>query len=266
MTFQLVRVLLRGFRVFRLVAVSTVLFAMLCQPAAAQTPAFPYRDHAVQLLQKLLATGYPLDNEHDDGEWLQAAVNYAIHAGDREIESLAIRAAVPLRARVSRPVSSTEGPAFIEVLSYKVLTLPRPVSYVAWLEGSLDGSDFVDLGSQVSESPRTVDLRQFGPEGLRPGSALRSTSRRGSSSVIRSNRSARRSVSSRRSPTRCTRSLFRTSTRCPMVRPQPRGIRGERPRTPYFHPSPSYRGSVAWCLLAEKWPIRGCGHPVTARN
>ena len=70
----------------------------------------------------------------------QAAVNYAIHAGDREIESLAILVAVPLRARVNRPVSSTEGPAIIEVLSYKVLTLPRPVSYVAWLEASLDGA------------------------------------------------------------------------------------------------------------------------------
>lgn len=166
---MLVWELLRRLRVFRLVVVSTVLFAMICQPLAAQTPAFPYRDDVVRLLEQLVVTGYPLDNEHDDGEWLQAAVRYAVHLGDREIEHLAMRAAVPLRARVDRPVSSTEGPAIIEVLSYKVLTLPRPVSYVAWLEASLDGSDFVDLGSQVSESPRTIDLRQLGPEWLRPG-------------------------------------------------------------------------------------------------
>ena len=155
--------------VFRFLAVSAVLFATLCQSAAAQKSAFPYRDHVVHLLQKLLATGYPLDNDHDEGEWLQAAVNYAIKVGDREIESLAIRAAVPLRARVNQPVSTTDHPASIEVLSYEVLTLPRPVPYVAYFESSLDGGTFVDLGSQASGSPRTIELTRLGAGALRPG-------------------------------------------------------------------------------------------------
>jgi hypothetical protein len=167
----LVRVLLRPSSVARLVAIATLLSALVSQPApaAAQTSAFQHRSDVVRLLEQLLTTGYPLDNEHDEGEWLQAAVNYVIHQGDREIEDLAIRAAVPLRARVTRPVSSTDSPPHIEVLSYRVLKLPRPVPYVAHLEASLDGGPFIDFGSQPSESPRTIEVARLGAAALRHG-------------------------------------------------------------------------------------------------
>ena len=145
------------------------IFLLIAQTPSAQTSGFPYRDDAVRLLQQLLATGYPLDNEHDDGEWLQKTVNYAIDRRDREIEQLAIRAALPLRARVTQPVSATDRAAAIEVLSYRVLKLPRPVPYVAYFETSLDGAEFVDQGPHPSGSSRTIELAQLGKEALLPG-------------------------------------------------------------------------------------------------
>ena len=169
MTSPLVRGLLRPLFVLRLVAFSTLLVSLTSPPAFGQTSRVPYRDEIVRLLQQLVVTGYPLDNEHDDGEWLQSAVNYAIHFRDWEIEHLAIRAAVPLRARATRPVGSTEGPPAIEVISYQVLKLPRPVHYVAQIELSLDGGPFIDLGSQASGTSRGIELRRLGATALQPG-------------------------------------------------------------------------------------------------
>ena len=168
MASPLVRGLLRFVFVVRVVAIPVVLLTLLSQPASAQTPTVPYRDEILRLLQQLLATGYPLDNEHDEGEWLQAAVTYAIYVRDREIEDLAIRAAVPLRARINRPVSSIEGPACLQVLSYKVLKLPHQVSYVANLQASLDDGAFIELGRHVPES-ECIALARLGTGALRPG-------------------------------------------------------------------------------------------------
>ena len=167
--FPLVRGLLQRFPMLRVVTMAVVLVSLVSQPVSAQTRAVPYRDDILRLLQQLLTTGYPLDNEHDDGEWLQSAVNYAIHFRDWEIEHLAIRAAVPLRARATRPVGSTEGPPAIEVISYQVLKLPRPVHYVAQIESSLDGGPFIDLGSQASGTSRGIELRRLGATALQPG-------------------------------------------------------------------------------------------------
>jgi hypothetical protein len=158
--------------VFRPIATSILLSAVTCQPLAAQTAVVPYRDEIVQRLHQLLATGFPLDNEHDDGEWLQVAVNYAIRLGDRQIEHLAMRAAVPLRARVARPVSSTAAPTAIEVASYLVLRLPRAIPYVAWIESSLDAGPFIPLDTQASGTLRTVDLARLGTGALRPGTHI----------------------------------------------------------------------------------------------
>lgn len=155
----------------RRAATVLLLLSFFSAPAVAQTPTIPYRDDIVLMLQQLIATGYPVDNAHDRGEWLQGAVNYAIHVGDREIEALAVRAAVPLRARIDRPVSSTEAPACIQVLSYKVLTLPRPVAYVAYLQASLDDGPFVDLGKYGPEG-ECIALRYLGTAALRPGTHL----------------------------------------------------------------------------------------------
>lgn len=169
MMFPLVRGLLHRSSVVRLASVSVLFLTLISHPATAQTLDYPYRDDVIRMLRQLVTTGYPLDNGHDDGEWLQRAVDYAFYRRDREIEQLAMRAAVPLRARVMRPVSAIGGPAFLEVISYTVLKLPRPAGYLAWLETSLDGAPFVELGSQASGSPRTIDLRRLGDAALRPG-------------------------------------------------------------------------------------------------
>lgn len=121
------------------------------------------------MLQRLIATGYPVDNEHDEGQWLQIAVDYATRLGDREIEHLAIRAAYPLRVRLTRPVSTTDAPAEIAILSHKVLTLRRPLPYSAFLEASLDGGPYVALGPHASGSSRGVPLEQLGEAALRSG-------------------------------------------------------------------------------------------------
>lgn len=177
MASPLVRGLLRSYLVLRLAAIPVLLLTLLSGSFSAQPSQVPYRHEIIRLLQQLVTTGYPLDNEHDDGEWLQAAVNYAIHMRDQEIEQLAIRAAVPLRARITRPITSTDAPASIEVLSYRVLELRRPVSYVARIESSLDGSPFMEVGSHDSIGPNhsfggtiSIDLRRLGAAALRPGS------------------------------------------------------------------------------------------------
>lgn len=172
MAFPLVRGLLERSAVARLAATAILFSVLVCQPVFAQTPTIPYRDNIVRLLQQLVATGYPLDNAHDDGEWLQAAVAYAIHMRDREIEHLAIRAAFPIRARVTRPVSAIGAPAGIEILSYKVLTLPKPVAYSASFEASLDGGPYVDVGAQASGTHGGIRLEQLGAGALRPGTHL----------------------------------------------------------------------------------------------
>ena len=169
MAFSLVRGLLHAASVVRLAAILGLFFALDSQPALAQTSGFPYRDDAVRMLQRLIDTGYPLDNEHDDGQWLQAVVDRAISARDREIEHLAIRGAYPLRVRVTRPVSTVAAPTGIEILSYKVLELRRAVPYSASIEASLDGGPHVELGSQSSGSNRGVRLEQLGDGALRPG-------------------------------------------------------------------------------------------------
>ena len=168
-TLLLVRALLRTCSVLRPLAIALVLLALVSQPVSAQTRSFPYRDDAVRMLQQLIATGDPVDNEHDEGQWLQIAVNYATHLRDREIERLAIRAAYPLRVRVTRPVSNIALPSAIEILSYKVLDLRPAVPYSASIEASLDDGPYVDLGSQVSGSNRGVRLEELGPRALRPG-------------------------------------------------------------------------------------------------
>ena len=169
MAFLLVRGLLLAPSVVRLAAISALFFALASHTAFAQTAGFPYRDDAVRMLQRLIDTGYPLDNEHDDGQWLQAVVQYADQRRDREIEHLAIRAAYPLRVRVTRPVSTLAAPAEIEILSYKVLELRQAVPYSASVEASLDYGPYVDLGSQSSGSNRGVRLEQLGDGALRPG-------------------------------------------------------------------------------------------------
>jgi len=96
-------------------------------------------------LESLIATGQPGHTTHDQGQWLQIAVDAAIARGDREIEQLAIRAAAPLTASITRPVSSAEYPPGIKFGAENALRVPRPVPYTARIAASVDNGQFVDV-------------------------------------------------------------------------------------------------------------------------
>jgi hypothetical protein len=100
-------------------------------------------------LESMIATGEPRHTTHDQGEWLQLAVDAAIGRGDQEIERLAVRAASPLTASVTRPVSSTVDLPGIEVNAQNALRVPRPVPYTARIAASVDNGQFVFLKTKV---------------------------------------------------------------------------------------------------------------------
>jgi hypothetical protein len=123
-------------------------------PAAAQDN---NRTALIAALESLIATGGPHHTDHDAGQWLQLAVDDAIARGDREIEGLAIRAAAPLLASVSRPVSSTLDLPSISVNSRNVLRLKNPVPYTAQVYASADSAGFVRVA--VVESGKSAGQR-----------------------------------------------------------------------------------------------------------
>jgi hypothetical protein len=101
------------------------------------------RTALVAALEALIATGQPRHNTHDEGERLQLAVDDAIARGDQEVERLAVRAASPLTATISRPVSSTRDLPSIQFESGDVLRVPRPAAYTADIKVSFDNGPFV---------------------------------------------------------------------------------------------------------------------------
>lgn len=104
-----------------------------------------HRDALVTALETLIATAEPGHNTHDAGQWLQLAVDDAIRRGDGEIERLAIRAASPVTARISAPVSSMENPPGLEIGTQPMLKVPRPIGYAVQIVASLDGGEFVQV-------------------------------------------------------------------------------------------------------------------------
>lgn len=112
-------------------------------------------------LETLIATGEPRHTTHDEGEWLQLAVDAAIARGDHEIERLAVRAASPLTVWVTRPVSSTADLPTIEFNAQNALRVPRPIAYTARIAVSVDNGAFVLLKTKVAsgQSPGTrIDM------------------------------------------------------------------------------------------------------------
>jgi hypothetical protein len=114
---------------------------------APTTAAAPEDDRGalIAALESLIATGQPRHTTHDQGEWLQVAVDAAIAHGDKGIEQLAVRAAAPLTASITRPVSSSQYPPGIEFNAQNALRVPRPVSYTARIAASLDNGEFVSV-------------------------------------------------------------------------------------------------------------------------
>jgi hypothetical protein len=97
----------------------------------------------IAALESLIATGEPRHTTHDAGQQLQLGVDEAIARGDKEIERLAIRAASPLSASVSRPVSSTRELPSLGFDASSVLRVKNPVPYTAQVYASVDNGEFV---------------------------------------------------------------------------------------------------------------------------
>jgi hypothetical protein len=149
-----------------------VVCAAALTPAASAQPAgaADQRTATIRALEALIATGTPVHGTHDAGESLQRAVDDAIRTGDREVEQLAVRAAAPLTARVSRPVSPDDDLPSLEINALTVLSLPRPLQYSAQIHASLDGGPLFHAWDQKSGTGAgfRVDLR-LGAAAARPG-------------------------------------------------------------------------------------------------
>jgi hypothetical protein len=137
----------------------------------AQTPyPEPQREALIQALEALIATGEPGQNTHDEGEWLQLAVDDAIRRGDTEVERIAIRAASPLTARMTAPVRSTDTLPSLELNAHTVLKLARPRAYSARVYASVDGSQFVKVLELVSGKGGGVRIdTRLGTAAAQPG-------------------------------------------------------------------------------------------------
>lgn len=144
----------------RSIAVACAALVLASTPASAQNAAASERARVVAALERLITTGEPRHTDHDEGEWLQAAVDAAIARGDVAVERLAQRAAVPLVARISAPVSRTGTAPALSFETPTVLTLPRPVSYRAELFVSVDGGESVRLGTH----PGLLDTQKLLPQ------------------------------------------------------------------------------------------------------
>jgi hypothetical protein len=106
----------------------------------------------IAALESLIATGEPRHITHDEGQWLQLAIDDAIARGDREIEMLAIRAASPLTASITRPVSSARDLPAISFDASAVLRVKRAIPYTARVFASIDGGEFVAVRALRSGS------------------------------------------------------------------------------------------------------------------
>ena len=120
-------------------------------------------------LESLIATGAPGHTTHDQGEWLQIAVDAAIARSDREIEQLAVRAAAPLTASITTPVSSSEYPPGIQFSARNALRVPRPVPYTARIAASVDNGDFVDVTTVQSGKSAGGGINMLPAPASRPG-------------------------------------------------------------------------------------------------
>lgn len=131
-----------------------LLLALLIPAVAATTAAANQRAaqageeraKLIAALDRLMLTGEPLHTSHGEGVWLQAAVDRALAANDREVRLLAQRAAAPLLSHVSSPVRSTLDRPVIEVRHPAVLKLSQPVSHTAQIYASLDGGEMFLVG------------------------------------------------------------------------------------------------------------------------
>lgn len=127
--------------------------------AAQAGPREHDRRALIAALESLIATGEPRHTTHDEGERLQLAVDEAIARGDHEIEQLAIRAAAPLTAYISRPVNSTLDLPSVVFSASNVLRVRRSVPYTAQVHASV--ADIRETESSGIESVTARPPRQL---------------------------------------------------------------------------------------------------------
>jgi hypothetical protein len=125
-------------------------------------------------LERLMLTGEPHQTSSDEGQLLQLSIDDAIRKGDAEIERLAVRAAAPLVAEVTRrPLIEAGQPVRLNVGTRQILKVPRPIPFEAVIYFSVDGHDYAEAGSLTSTkgSAVTADLPKhalaLGPHHLR---------------------------------------------------------------------------------------------------
>jgi hypothetical protein len=131
-------------------AIALVALTVLASPPAfaQRAPATPsQRERVIAALERLMHYGVPLHTSHDEGAWLQRAVDAAFASSDRQIQELAQRAATPLVPHFSAPVLSSDAPLSVGITRPVVLTLPRPVEYTAEIFVSVDGGEAFHAGA-----------------------------------------------------------------------------------------------------------------------
>ena len=115
-------------------------------PDLPQAPAEPTdRARVIAALERLIATGEPRHNSHDDGQWLQEEVDRAFAQNDAELLRLAKRAAQPLVVSLSSVISSTRSLPWLSVQTLPVLAVRGGGQYRADLVVSVDGGEAVRL-------------------------------------------------------------------------------------------------------------------------
>jgi hypothetical protein len=103
------------------------------------------RARAMAALERLIATGEPRHNSHDDGQWLQEQVDRAFAENDAELLRLAKRAAQPLVVSLSPVISSTRSLPWLSIETLPVLAVRSGGQYRADLMVSVDGGEPVRL-------------------------------------------------------------------------------------------------------------------------
>lgn len=119
-------------------------------------------------LQRLLRAGEPRHVTHDEGQWLQNQVDAAVARGDQEIVALARRAATPLVAGISAPISSTASLPSLSLARPRVLLRPEPLAYDAHVLASVDGGEAVSVGTFARGGGGRID-GLLAREATRPG-------------------------------------------------------------------------------------------------
>jgi hypothetical protein len=133
--------------------------SVLAASAAAQsTTTDGNRARAIAALDRLMLSGDPLHNSHDEGAWLQAAVHDAFARNDQEIIRLAQRAASPIVVRVMSPIASTTSLSGLELKRIDVLKLPQPVTYTAQVFASIDGGELVPFAVNSRTGGQSVTM------------------------------------------------------------------------------------------------------------